>query len=674
MNTLLHSWVNALHDAALVVDPHSLRVLAGNAAAHTLLGTPAAPLLGRPVIELLGAPADMYFWEDVAAGHADAIHSETLVCTPAGHSVAVERKVARVWLDAQSPYYLVCLRDLSPALAQQARLEDHLADLRATLESSHDALLVTDSQGGVLHCNHRFTQLWLLPPALLGSTDHALWWRHMESLVLAAPDGPMPMLRPPNVLDGPLRGAITLRDGRTLEHRMTPKMCRGALQGVVHAYRDISEDTRQAQRLRLAAKVLDCSPDAILITAADFAVVQANPVCTQLLGVPGHVLVGRSVAELFADPGQPDYFAAVCEALQSHGSWSGELVHPHTGRPVAVVWVALLDDAGVLVHTVCFVRDLTERVQAQQRIGLLAQTDLLTGLPNRAAFTRRAELLLGLGQRQGYPCGVLFVDLDRFKHINESFGHAIGDRVLVEVAQRIRLCLREIDALARLGSDEFVVFLQEADAFGAEVAARRIMAELRRAFVVDSMDFSLGCSIGIALSPDDGATVDVLVQCAETAMQSVKERGRGFLRFYQAQKNVDSLSRIKTEHAMRQGLEQQRFHLVYQPQIALADGRLLGAEALLRWSDPDLGKVAPSTFIPLAEESGFIIPLGNWVLGEAVRQATLWQKQGMPTVVSVNVSALQFHQSDFVERVADSLRALGLWPDLLELELTESIL
>jgi EAL domain-containing protein (putative c-di-GMP-specific phosphodiesterase class I) len=157
-------------------------------------------------------------------------------------------------------------------------------------------------------------------------------------------------------------------------------------------------------------------------------------------------------------------------------------------------------------------------------------------------------------------------------------------------------------------------------------------------------------------------------------MHGVKERGRGSLRFYQPQMNVDWLSRIKMEHAMRQGLERHLFRLVYQPQISLQDGRLMGAEALLRWTDPDLGNVPPSTFIPLAEESGFIISLGNWVLGEAVRQATLWQRQGMPVVVSVNVSALQFHQAEFVERVAFSIRGVGLDPALLELELTESIL
>jgi EAL domain-containing protein (putative c-di-GMP-specific phosphodiesterase class I) len=206
------------------------------------------------------------------------------------------------------------------------------------------------------------------------------------------------------------------------------------------------------------------------------------------------------------------------------------------------------------------------------------------------------------------------------------------------------------------------------------VVARRILQQLSLTFRVEEINFSLGCSIGVAMYPTDGRTIDALIQCADTAMASVKERGRGNFRFYQPQMNVDLLSRMKMDHAMRKALEMGLFKLHYQPQISLTDGRLLGAEALLRWTDSDLGNVPPSSFIPLAEESGFIIGIGNWVMAEAVRQAVIWEQSGKPVVVSVNVSALQFQQTDFVERVALTLQGSGLTPALLELELTESIL
>ena len=306
-------------------------------------------------------------------------------------------------------------------------------------------------------------------------------------------------------------------------------------------------------------------------------------------------------------------------------------------------------------------RDLTERLDAQQRIETLAYTDVLTGLPNRLLLGQRVDLALRSAQRNGATFAVMFIDLDRFKNINDSLGHAFGDRVLMEAASRIQQTLREVDTLCRVGGDEFVAFLQEADAFGAEIVARRILETLAQPFVVDAVNFSLGCSIGVAMYPADGRTLDKLIQCADTAMYRVKERGRGNFRFYQPQMNVDLLSRMKMDHAMRLAMEQGLFRLHYQPQISLCDGRLLGAEALIRWTDAELGNVSPATFIPLAEESGFIITIGNWVMQEAVRQAAVWQRRGGRVVVSVNVSALQFQQADFVERVASAHCATPGW-------------
>lgn len=676
MKDLLQAWLNALPDAAWMVDPRSLRLASANAAAYQLLGMEPGTLVDRPAIELMASPEDIYFWEEVAAGNVESIHSQTLVRSMEGTAIAVDRKVSRVWLDAGTPYFLVILRDMRSQLAKEAVLEDRLADLRATLESSHDALLVTDLLGGVKHFNHRFVQMWQLPAALLEEASGDGLQAHMETLLENVQSYRARLAVITRTGEQAALDVLQLADGRTLERQVVPKFSRGRVLGRVFSFRDITSQVDADKRLQLAAKVFECSPDAIFITDAEHKVLQANPVCEQLFGVSHAELVGRNASALFVDPLRSDYFTAVDHALQAQGLWTGELVHTRGPRSlsVQVSWVALRDATGNTVYTVGFVQDLTERVEAEKRIDLLAHTDILTGLPNRVLLSQRAELMLGMCQRQGTPCGVLFVDLDRFKNINESFGHALGDRVLVEVAQRIRLCLREVDTLSRLGADEFVIFLQEADAFGAEIAARRIIASLSQPFGVQDMDFSLGCSIGIALYPDDGNSVDELIQCADTAMHGVKERGRGSLRFYQPQMNVDWLSRIKMEHAMRQGLERHLFRLVYQPQISLQDGRLMGAEALLRWTDPDLGNVPPSTFIPLAEESGFIISLGNWVLGEAVRQATLWQRQGTPVVVSVNVSALQFHQAEFVERVAFSIRGVGLDPALLELELTESIL
>ncbi|MBI2750310.1 MAG: EAL domain-containing protein [Burkholderiales bacterium] len=547
--------LDAMIEAVCLVDPKTLRIIASNQALASLVGIARADFVGKPVVELTNSPEDLFFWEDVAAGLADSILSESRLRCIDGVAIPVERKVSRVWLNADYPVFLVGVRDLRQQRLAEEQLEDRMAELRATLESTGDGILVVDTTGAVRHYNRRFVELWNVPPELpmddgggalfahlgTGVQDEAGYRDHLESIA-----------NDPNV---ERTDVILLRSGRMLERVTLPQTSRSRVVGRVYSF-----------------------------------------------------------------------------------------------------------------------RDLTERLDAQKRIETLAYTDVLTGLPNRLLLGQRVAVALRTAQRTGATFAVLFIDLDRFKNINDSLGHSFGDQALIEASARIQQTLREVDTLCRVGGDEFIAFLQEADAFGAEIVARRILDKLSQPFMVDAVNFSLGCSIGVAMYPEDGRNLDTLIQCADTAMFRVKERGRGNFRFYQPQMNVDLLSRVKMDHAMRQAMEQGLFRLHYQPQISLNDGHLLGVEALIRWNDADMGNVSPATFIPLAEESGFIVTIGNWVLEEAVRQALVWQTAGSPVVVSINVSALQFQQGDFVERVASAIHGAGLNPALLELELTESIL
>ena len=329
------------------------------------------------------------------------------------------------------------------------------------------------------------------------------------------------------------------------------------------------------------------------------------------------------------------------------------------GRPIGRVWAF---------------RDRTELVRADRRIEALITTDALTGLPNRRHLGDALDLALAQARRDGTGFALLLLDLDRFKQINDSLGSDVGDRVLVEVAERTKTCLRQGDLLARLGGDQFALLVHGSDQRGAEVAAARVLDVTARAYAVDGSQFTLTCSIGVALFPGDGTQGSDLIRHAETAMQRAKQGGRAAFRFHQPSHDADLRTRMRLDHAMRQALTAHRFRVVYQPQFGIAGDTIIGAEALLRWRDPELGEVAPAQFIAVAEESGFIIALGDWVLGQAVRQAANWRDQGMPLKVAVNVSALQFQQGDFVERVAAALQATNLPGALLELELTESIL
>jgi diguanylate cyclase (GGDEF)-like protein/PAS domain S-box-containing protein len=547
--------LDAMIEAVCLVDATTLRITAVNHGLVELVGIECADFVGKPVVELTAAPEDLYFWEDVAAGLADSILSESLLRSVDGVAIPIERKVSRVWLSPDEPVYLVGMRDLRQQRQTEEQLENRMAELRATLESTGDGILVTDTAGVVCHYNRRFVELWNVPPGLLEVTDDPALFAHLTACVTdqAAYADQLGVIASDPEMQ--CTDVLLLRSGRMLERVTLPQTSRSRVVGRVYSF-----------------------------------------------------------------------------------------------------------------------RDLTERLDAQKRIEALAYTDALTSLPNRLLLGQRVNVALRAAQRSGATFAIMYIDLDRFKNINDSLGHSFGDRALVEAASRIQQTLREVDTLCRIGGDEFVAFLQEADALGAETVARRILQRLAQPFVVDTVNFSLGCSIGLAMYPTDARTLDALIQCADTAMFRVKERGRGNFRFYQPQMNVDLLSRLKMDHAMRQSMEKGLFRLHYQPQISLCDGRLLGVEALIRWSDPELGNVSPSTFIPLAEESGFIISIGNWVLQEAVRQALVWQLSERPVVVSVNVSALQFQQGDFVERVASALGDAGLDPRLLELELTESIL
>jgi diguanylate cyclase (GGDEF)-like protein len=319
-------------------------------------------------------------------------------------------------------------------------------------------------------------------------------------------------------------------------------------------------------------------------------------------------------------------------------------------------------------------RDLTERIATEERIEELALHDSLTGLPNRRGLAERVGAASAAARRDGGSYALLVIDLDRFRQINDSLGHDVGDRVLQTVAERITGCLRADDVLARLSGDQFAVLVSPADAPAAEAAARRILNVVAQPSTVDGAAFTLTCSIGMALAPSQGTRLDDLSRHAEAAMRAVKAAGRAHYRLHQARAEGDRRQDMKLDHAMRQALVSGRFRLHYQPQVSLADGRIVGAEALLRWRDPEMGEVSPAQFIPVAEESGFIVPIGDWVLSQAVRQAALWHGRGYVVPIAINVSALQFQQPHFVDRVAGVLAVAGVPPHLLELELTESIL
>ena len=319
-------------------------------------------------------------------------------------------------------------------------------------------------------------------------------------------------------------------------------------------------------------------------------------------------------------------------------------------------------------------RDITLRKQAEERIRYLAHFDALTGLPNRAQLDDRARYAISLAQRNKGSVALMFLDLDHFKDINDSLGHSVGDALLVEVARRLRLMLREEDTVSRLGGDEFIFLFHEIDAPRAARLAQKLLDVVAEPYRIESYDLNVTGSIGVALYPADGPDLETLFKNADAAMYRAKHEGRHGYRFFTAEMQSRSARHLQLVNALRQALEHDQFKLHYQPQVALHDGRMVGAEALLRWTHPELGVVSPAEFIPAAEDSGLILPIGEWVLRHAVRQARFWIQDGLaPLVMAVNLSAVQFRHPDLPKLVTRILEEESLPPEYLELELTEGV-
>ena len=433
-------------------------------------------------------------------------------------------------------------------------------------------------------------------------------------------------------------------------------------------------------KLRQAATVFDSTHEGVVITDPQGGITAVNPAFCTITGYAEVEVLGRNMRILQSGRQGPEFYREMWNSLLTVGCWRGELWNRRKNGEIYPEWVtlsAVRDDKGALINYVGVFSDIARLKQSEARLEHLAYHDPLTGLPNRLVLLSHLEKSIARAKRNQKCCAVLFLDLDRFKYVNDSLGHTAGDELLCLVSRRLSERIRNADTLARMGGDEFVMLLDGVTGpENAASVAQSIIDQFKLPFfLADGFEVSAAASIGISLFPHDGEDAHKLIQFADGALYQAKEGGRGTYRFYDVALTAAADARVEMETHLRHALERNEFVLHYQPLVSIADARVTGAEALVRWQHPTKGLVPPGQFIHIAEETGLIVPLGHWVLRTACLQMQKWISEGTTLQsVAVNVSPRQFQQSDLCERIQSVLAETGLPPQRLELEITESTL
>lgn len=441
---------------------------------------------------------------------------------------------------------------------------------------------------------------------------------------------------------------------------------------------DITTRKEMEERLRLSRQVLETASEAVVITEPDGTIIDINPAFEYITGYNRDEVLGKDPSMMKSGRHDRAFYNNMWDSLTTEGKWEGEVWDRKKNGEIYPKWLSISsirNRLGKISHYVAIFQDISDKKHAEEKLTSLAFYDPLTELPNRTLFKEHLNHDLKLAARKNDKHVLLFIDLDRFKNVNDTLGHSYGDMLLQAVSKRLQSILRKCDMISRLGGDEFTVSAPvQNNIDNISTLISKIQDSLRQCFVVSGKDIFIGGTIGAAIFPDDADNVEDLVRCADLAMYRAKEAGRGSFAFFTRQMDEEVARRHALESDLHSALQNREFELYYQPKISAASGRAESMEALARWNHPQKGLVSPDEFIPMAEDTDIIFPLGEWILNEACRQTKEWQDNGYPLRVAVNLSAKQFQNDDLIQTVTDALANSGLDADCLELELTESML
>ncbi len=638
------------------------------------LGYAESELLGKKTPEMNIFSKNTFYRDWSSLQESGHVTFEETIRTKNGTTFPVDVTSTMIVEDGEVRFCVI-LHDISERKRYEMEREENSHYLRRIIDSIPHYVFVLDQQGKIVDINETLTRTIPFQSNILRGE---LFYQLVQPFLLD--DATQAAMN--NALNRAKLGKDTRCDLHVgtdaiheyIECSFSPiHNNKGEFDHIIVSGVIITDRVRSQNELKLTATVFDHSAEAILITDGAMHALSINRAFTTITGFSEEETIGTT-SSLFE---RGNHLEAMRTALSDSGNWNGEVEWLSKDGRLCFEWVTVtkvIDNDGAASNYIVIFSDITEKKRAEEHIQYLAYYDPLTSLPNRVLLEDRIQVAIAAAKRENHKIAIAFLDLDHFKTINDSLGHQYGDKILSEVAKRLKRNVREYDTVARLGGDEFIIVfprLHEAE----EVAAitRKLLEELALPYFSDNIELRLTVSIGVSVFPDDGDDFSRLIMNADAAMYHAKASGRNNMQFFIGEMNRRAAELLSMENHLRRAIEREEFVLHYQPQIDLRTDRIVGFEALVRWLDPDRGMIPPNQFIPIAEERGLIGPIGDWVLREACRQNRAWQDAGLPKLpVAVNISAQQFRAKDLIEKIKRVLHETGLEPQYLELEVTES--